>query len=451
MTDTRTPVYRPIPSDMGIPFIGYAKEFMQDPMVFATTLERRNGPVIHTQIMGQKAVVLLGPDANQFVLQDREGNFSSFGGWDYYIGQVFPGAIMSMDDPEHRFQRRIMQQAFKKPALMAYIAAMNPRIEERLSHWRPRAGYKIFPGIKKLTLDLATSIFLGEEIGPDAERMNQAFIETVDAALAYIRKPVPPFSMWKGMRSRVVLEDYFYRLLPKKRATETPDFFSQFCHATDEDGARFTDKQVVDHMIFLLMAAHDTTTSTLTTMFYALGKHPEWQERLRQESLSFGKPRLEYEDLEKMETLGWAMKEALRLYPPLTSIPRRVSRDCSFNGYFLKEGTLVGVYPIHTHRMPSLWTRPETFDPLRFSPERNEHKQHMFQWVPFGGGAHMCLGQHFADLQVKAIMHQILQHYRWSIPASYTMPYQHVPIAKPKDGLPVRLEYVTKDRQAALA
>lgn len=431
---------RPIPVDRGRPVIGYLPEFMKDPLAFAQMLERRNGPVVRSPMMGQNSVVLLGPDACQFVLQDREGNFSSHGGWDYFIGKVFPGSIMAMDDPAHRFQRRIMQQAFKKPALTAYIEAMNPRIAEGIARWQPRADFPVFQSIKQLTLDLATSIFLGEEIGPDAARMNKAFIDTVDAALAYIRVPVPPFNMWKGMKGRKLLEDYFYRLLPKKRATATPDFFSQFCHATDEDGARFSDKEVVDHMIFLLMAAHDTTTSTLTTMFYALARHPEWQQRLREESFAFGKEWLSFEDLEKMESLGWVMKEALRMYPPLTSMPRRAVKDCVFDGYKLKKGQLVGVYPIHTHHMPEYWSEPYRFDPERFSPARAEHKKHMFQWIPFGGGAHMCLGQHFADLQVKAVMHQILQHWRWSIPEGYEMPYQHVPIAKPKDGLPVRME-----------
>jgi cytochrome P450 len=89
--------------------------------------------------------------------------------------------------------------------------------------------------------------------------------------------------------------------------------------------------------------------------------------------------------------------------------------------------------------MPEYWSAPDTFDPERFSPARGEHKQHMFQWIPFGGGSHMCLGQHFANLQVKAILYQVLQHYRWDVPDDYTMPYQLVPIAKPKDGLPVRL------------
>ena len=430
-----------IPHDRsGLPLFGHLFSFMKDPLACTRMLERRNGPVCRTGMMGQESVILLGPDACQFVLQDREGNFSSHGGWDYFIGKVFPGAIMSMDDPAHRFQRRIMQQSFKKPSLTAYIAAMNPRIDERLGHWQPQPRFGVFQGIKQLTLDLATSVFLGEEIGPDAPAMNKAFIDTVEAALAIIRTPVPPFNMWKGVRGRALLQAYFKRLLPAKRATETADFFSQFCHATDEDGARFTDQEVVDHMIFLLMAAHDTTTSTLTTMFYALARHPEWQDRLREESLSFGRQWLEFDDLEKMESLEWVMKEALRMYPPLTSIPRRTVRECDFGGYRLPADMLVGVYPIHTHYMPSLWHEPDRFDPERFSPARAEHKQHQFQWIPFGGGAHMCLGQHFANLQVKAIMHQVLQRYRWSTPEGYRMPYQLVPIAKPRDGLPVALQ-----------
>ncbi|MDI1302919.1 MAG: cytochrome P450 [bacterium] len=428
-----------IPKDKGRPVLGYVGEFMRDPQALAEMLEKKHGPLIDTRVMGTNFVLMLGPEANQFVLQDREGNFSSHGGWDYYIGKVFPGAIMSMDDPAHRFQRRIMQQAFKKPALTAYLKAMNPRIESGIAAWQAQRKFSVFTNIKQLTLNLATGIFMGEAQDASADKVNRAFIDTVEASLAYIRYPLPPFNMWKGMKARRFLEEYFQRLLPKKRTTETPDFFSQFCHATDEDGGRFSDKEVVDHMIFLMMAAHDTTTSTLTTLFYALAKHPEWQERLRDESLRVGKNHLEFEDLDKMEGLDWAMKEALRLYPPLTSMPRQVVKDCTFNGHLLHKGTTIGIVPIHTHNMPEYWSQPGKFDPERFSPARAEHKKHMFQWIPFGGGAHMCLGQHFANLQVKSIMHQVLLRYRWEIPADYKMPYQLVPIAKPRDGLPVQL------------
>lgn len=428
-----------LPSAKGPFFIGHLLEFMRDPLAFTQMLEKEHGLMVETRIMGQNFITMLGPEANQFVLQDREGNFSSFGGWDPYIGKVFPGAIMSMDDPAHRFQRRIMQQAFKKPALTAYISAMNPKIARGIDAWKAGSRFQVFPGIKQLTLDLATGVFMGEALGPEADKVNKAFVDTVEASLAYIRYPIPPFNMWKGVKGREYLLSYFNKLLPAKKASETPDFFSQFCHATDEDGARFSDKEIVDHMIFLMMAAHDTTTSTLTTIFYTLAKHPEWQQRLRESSLALGKTQLDYDDLEKLEELDWVMKEALRLYPALTSMPRMVAKDCEFNGHQLRKGTIIGVYPIHTHHMPQYWSNPNRFDPERFSPARAENKKHMFQWVPFGGGAHMCLGQHFANLQVKSIMHQVLMKYRWDIEPGYVMPYQMVPIARPKDGLPVRL------------
>ncbi|MGH8493608.1 MAG: cytochrome P450 [Moraxellaceae bacterium] len=428
-----------LPSAKGPFFIGYLLDFMRDPLAFTQKLEKEYGPLIETRIMGQNFIVMLGPEANQFVLQDREGNFSSFGGWDPYIGKVFPGAIMSMDNPAHRVQRRIMQQAFKKPALTAYISAMNPKIASGIEGWKAQSRFQVFPGIKQLTLDLATAVFMGESLGPEADKVNKAFMDTVEASLAYIRYPIPPFNMWKGVKGREFLLSYFTKLMPAKKATETADFFSQFCHATDEDGARFSDKEIIDHMIFLMMAAHDTTTSTLTTIFYTLAKHPEWQQRLREASLALGKTQLDYDDLEKLEELDWVMKEALRLYPALTSMPRMVAKDCVFNGHTLRKGTIIGVYPIHTHHMPEYWSNPDRFDPERFSPARNENKKHMFQWVPFGGGAHMCLGQHFANLQVKSIMHQVLLKYRWDTDANYVMPYQMVPIARPKDGLPVRL------------
>jgi cytochrome P450 len=302
------------------------------------------------------------------------------------------------------------------------------------------AARRMFPLLKQLTLDLAASVFMGVELGRSAKDLNRAFVATVAASLAIIRVPIPGLKMWRGIRGRELLVKRFRDLLPEKRRTHTSDFFSEFCHAQSEEGERFTDQEIIDHMIFLMMAAHDTTTSTLTTMMYLLARHPEWQERLRAKAAALGKSQLEFDDLDRLEELSWTMREALRLTPPLTSMPRMCTKDTVFQGYEIPAGMMVGVYPIHVHYMPSLWTDPTRFDPERFSPERQEDKRHAFAWVPFGGGAHMCIGQHFATLQVKAIMHQLLLRYRWSIAPGYVMPYQLVPIAKPKDGLQVTLQ-----------
>ena len=444
-TDSPT-VYRPIPVDNGLPYFGYAFGMFRDVLGTVQALERRNGPVWETRFGRLRIINLLGPDAMELVLKNRDGVFSSAGGWAFYISRVFPGAIMAMDGDEHRYQRRIMQVAFRKTALRAYVDQMSPAIDRGLHQWLPGGarvdGRRVFPLFKQLTLDLAASVFMGVELGKDATALNNAFVDTVQASLALIRTAVPGFKMWRGVRGRTMLVDRFRALLPEKRAVHSSDFFSEFCHAESEQGEKFTDQEIIDHMIFLMMAAHDTTTSTLTTMMYLLARHPKWQERLRDEARSLGKPRLEYDDLDRLESLNWVIREALRLYPPLSSMPRLCLRDTVFRDHVIPANTLVGIFPIHTHHMPTLWQAPHSFDPERFAPSRQEDKSHAFAWAPFGGGAHMCIGQHFATLQIKAIMHSLLLRYRWSVPDGYTMPYQMAPIAKPRDGLPVTLQPV---------
>jgi cytochrome P450 len=406
-------------------------------------LEARHGPVWQMSVGPGTVISMVGPDALELVLRNRDGAFSSARGWEYFIGRVFPGAIMAMDGDEHRYQRRIMQVAFRKAALRDYLQRMSPAISRGISQWLgsgARASrIRMFPAFKQLTLDLAASVFMGVKLGENVSALNQAFIDTVAASMALIRVPVPGLGMWRGVRGRRFLVERFRELLPAKRASHTSDFFSEFCHARSEQGESFTDEEIIDHMIFLMMAAHDTTTSTLTSMVYLLGRHTEWQERLREQARALGRSELEFDDLDRVEELSWVIRETLRLRPPLTSMPRTCVRDTVFCDYLIPANTIVGVYPIHVHYSPKLWNEPERFEPERFGPARQEDKRHAFAWAPFGGGAHICIGQHFATLQVKAIMHQLLLNYRWSVPSNYTMPYQWMPIAKPRDGLPVIL------------
>jgi cytochrome P450 len=437
---------KPIPT-LRSSAIGQILAMRKDMVGHLNSLEKVHGPAWRVAIGRSGMISLLGPDALEFVWKNRDGAFSNKLGWEPYIGRVFPGAIMGMDGDEHRYQRRIMQVAFRKSALRTYLEQMGPAIALGVGAWLPpsaaSASRQMFPLLKQLTLDLAASVFMGVDLGRSSKELNRAFVATVAASLAILRVPIPGFKMWRGVRGRELLVKRFRELMPAKRATHTSDFFSEFCHVQSEQGERFTDQEIIDHMIFLMMAAHDTTTSTLTTMMYQLARHPEWQERLRAKAMALGKAQLEHDDLDQLDELTWVMREALRLTPPLTSMPRMCTKDTVFQGYAIPAGTLVGLYPIHVHYMPSLWSEPFRFDPERFSPERQEDKRHAYAWVPFGGGAHMCIGQHFATLQIKAIMHQLLLRYRWSTAPGYIMPYQLVPIAKPSDGLRVTLQRIS--------
>jgi cytochrome P450 len=174
-------------------------------------------------------------------------------------------------------------------------------------------------------------------------------------------------------------------------------------------------------------------------MMYCLARHPQWQDRVRAESIALGDDALGFDDQGRLEALGLVTQEVLRRYPPLSSIPRTAVRDCEFDGYRIPAGTLVSVFPIHTHHMEEWWSDPFAFDPDRFAPGREEHKRHSHLYAPFGGGVHVCLGRRFAEMQIAAIMHQLVRRVRWKVPRGYEMPVQEAPISKPRDGLPLEL------------
>ncbi|MCP9954042.1 cytochrome P450 [Actinomadura madurae] len=432
---------KPVPGVPGVPYIGSTLAVMRDPIGIARKRYDEYGPVAWGWLLGQRTVTVHGPEAAETVLVNRDKAFANGPAWSYFIGPFFNRGIMLLDFEEHLHHRRIMQQAFTRPRLRAYMDAMAPGIVTGVESWEPGQGFKVYDHFKKLTLDLAADVFMGVELdAAERARVNGAFIDAVRAGTAYVRFPVPGLRWHRGLRARRVLEDFFRRHLPAKRRDGGDDLFAALCQAETDDGERFTDEDVVNHMIFALMAAHDTTTITLTTMAYYLAKYPEWQERLREESLALGAAPPGYDDLDAFTGIDMVMKESLRMVTPVPALPRKVVKDTSILGFHVPAGTTVVVPMLSNHHMAEWWPDPDRFDPGRFSPERREDKAHKYAWAPFGGGAHKCIGLYFAGMQVKTIMHQVLRRYRWSVPARYEWPLDTTSLPSPKDGLPVRLD-----------
>jgi cytochrome P450 len=430
---------REVPGDPGWPLVGRSLEFIHH---FDTAVRKRYaryGEASWTRAFGERFIALLGPDANQFVFQNRGDLFAS-SGWEFFLANFFHRGLMLLDFDEHRMHRRIMQAAFTRDALTGYLRLMNPLIESGIAAWKTGDRLKVFDHLKALTLDLASEAFIGHPPGPEAARLNKAFLDTVRAPTDIIRYPLP-FTRWRrGVVGRRILEDYFRQQLPAKRSAHSVDLFTRLCHARTDEGEQFSDDDVINHIIFVLMAAHDTSTITLTNMIYHLAKHPEWQARLREESGALDKGPLDYDGLQKLGSMTLVMKEALRLCAPVPAMPRRTTQECEFKGYRIPAGHLVQVSPWFSHTMPEYWSEPLRFDPERFGESRAEDKQHPFLFVPFGGGVHKCIGMHFGEMEVKAVLHQFLLHYRWSVPEGYEMRQDFTSLPIPKDRLPIRLE-----------
>ena len=436
-----------IPGDDGWPIVGNTFKMLADPAKFGWAMIAKYGKVYRNRAFGTRQVALVGADANELVLFDRGKLFSSEQGWGPVLDKVFPRGLMLLDFDHHRADRKALSIAFKPGPMRHYSDSLNRGIAERVEQWADKP-MKFWPAIKQLTLDLAADSFIGIEWGPEADQINQAFVDMVQASVSPVRKPLPFTQMRRGVKGREFLVDFFTKETHRRRTEGGgQDMFSQFATATREDGELLPVDEVVDHMNFLMMAAHDTITSSATSMIWMLAQHPEWQEKLRQEILSLtggldadGKPRdLSYDDLGKLELTEMAFKETLRMIAPVPSMPRRALKDFEFEGYTIPAGTPVGIGITATHMMEEYWDEPTKFDPMRFTPDKVKAR-HKYAWVPFGGGAHMCIGLHFAYMQIKILMAQLLTRYEIEIDEGYKPEWQPWPIPLPKDGLNVRFK-----------
>jgi cytochrome P450 len=435
---------KPVMGDSGTPFLGHAIEVFRQGPDFPLRLYSSRGPVFFADSALFPSIMAVGPDATQAIFSNKNKDYSQKA-WHLLIGPFFNRGLMLLDFDEHLHHRRIMQEAFTRSRLTGYVDHIDRVVSQVVvNDWATNdARFLFHPAMKELALDVASLVFMGHEPGTDRKlvrRVNRAFTTATRSPNAILRFPVPPFQWWRGLQARKVLEMYFTDRVREGRSAEGTDMLSVLCHTEDEAGNRFSDADIVNHMIFLMMAAHDTVTSTTTTMAYHLAAHPEWQERARDESVRLGDAPLDIEALEKLETLDLVMNESLRLVTPLPLTVRQAVRDTDLLGHYVPAGTNVMTWPAMNHRVPELWTAPDKFDPERFAEPRAEHKRHRYAFVPFGGGAHKCIGMVFGQLEVKTVIHRLLRQYRVELPRSDYKPrwdYGGMPV--PIDGMPIVL------------
>ncbi|HEX2214443.1 MAG TPA: cytochrome P450, partial [Mycobacterium sp.] len=325
---------RPVMGNFGFPVIGHIMSSLVDPLDFARERYRRYGPVSWAGGVGFKIVSLMGPEALETAWINKDKAFSSTRGWAPVIGPFFHRGIMLLDFDEHRDHRRIMQQAFTRSALDGYLRLMLPGIERTVTGWPASQRFPFYESVKHLLLEQAAEVFVGTQLGVESDRLSADFHDTVCGGQALIRADVPGGTWARGLRARERLERYFADQLPARRAGDGADLFSMLCRSRSEDGDRFVDADIVNHMIFLLMAAHDTSAIAISMLAYELGRNTHWQDALREEALDNPNDDPTIDDLNGYPLLDAAFKEILRMYAPAGTLFRQAIKDTEVAGHY---------------------------------------------------------------------------------------------------------------------
>lgn len=427
-----------IPGSNGWPIIGDSLKLLFDAPGFSLRLFEEHGPVFKQMAFGTPSVNFADVDSARLILMNKDKNFSSQLGWSR-VAKLLQRGILLRDFSEHRDHRRILQQAFKRPVLENYAEQLNKLLLAGIQHWPVGEHFKFQHKVKSLLLDNAAELFMGAELGPESDRLNKHFVALLNATVSLSQTKFPGGSWQKGVDGGQVLRDWLREQVPTRRSGDGDDFFTTLCKLSLDPENEMSTDEVIDHTVLLLFAAHDTTTSTAGSLFSVLCDQPQWQERLREEVNGLNKNQLSINDLDQLPLVDQFFKEVLRRYPPIFLVLRRCINAFEYNGVPIPANTMTNVNISVLHHRSDYWTDPFKFDPERFSPERAEHKRDLFQYLPFGAGAHKCLGINFAEIQTKILLFHMLKNFHISTKPGRKIAFNHLPMPLPKDGLPVKL------------
>jgi cytochrome P450 len=366
-------------------------------------MQKKYGDVFQILLLNQDFIVLLNPEITREIFLDKDDNYSSKEGWAVTLGPTFENGLMLRDFDDHKYHRTLLQDSFRHEAIHNYLSIIQPIIDDWIDQIKLKSSFNLYESVKQLMFDISLSLFFLDVKKDESQYLNKLFMDSIASATSAVRWPLPLTQLKKGLKSRAYLLDYFQSKSEMINEESKKTLFAELVN-TNKGDAGLSNYEIAEHMIFLLLAAHDTTTITLTNSIYNLSRNEDFLSDIRQEA--FEVDPLDISSLKNGNFAESIFQEAIRFYPPVPFSIRRVMRDTKIQDYPVSGGTYLTISPLLLHHDERYWDNPSNFDPYRFIDPSYTNKA----YFPFAGGAHTCIGKFFASYMFKNVIYKYVQN-----------------------------------------
>jgi sterol 14-demethylase len=369
---------------------------------------------------------LIGPEAQEIFFRASDDVLSQREVYDFMRPVFGPGVVYDASKKNRQVQFQTMANGLRTSRLKAYVTKIEEETRQYLrQEWGESGQVDILKALSELTILTASRCLHGEDVRQHVFKEVQELYHDLDHGLTPLTvfwSNAPTAAHKKRNAARQEMIRLFTKVIRERREfperSDGTDILSLFMDIKYKDGTPITEEQVTGLLIALLFAGQHTSciTSTWTSLFIA--NDGEILDRVLEEQKEVLKgdmnKKLEYDDLQEMELLHNCMRETLRMCPTFIMILRKAEQDINIavkgQKYTIPKGDFVVVSPTVSMRQKSTFPNPDTYDPDRYAPPREEHKQ-PYAYLGFGGGMHSCMGQNFAFLQVKTILSILFREY----------------------------------------
>ena len=432
------------PGPAGDPWLGHLRAFRRDVLALMCDAAAAHGDVVRFRLGPLVAHLVNHPDHVAQVLQSR-GRYDKQTRSTAALRAICDDSLLTTDDRAWDIRRRVIQPPFHRQRVGRLVDTMTACIAARLASWRPGTPLDVASEMMRLTFVIAGTAILGADVRPESESVEDAIGFMLEQVFARWSRPAPVPRWIPTLENRrfqsalATVDRVVQRIIDEHRAGTDgqADLLTMLMEARDpESGAGFTDRELRNEAITMLLAGHETTATALAWTFALLAAHPDAAARVRAEvDEVLGQRRPVADDLPRLAYTSRVIQEAMRLYPPIWAIERRAAGDDVIGGYGIPAGSSVIVSPYVLHRHPAFWPDPERFDPSRFESGRPSPA-----YMPFGAGPRYCVGSEFALVEARLVVAMVTQAGRLSLASGHVVAPQPSLTLRLRHGLPMVLD-----------
>jgi sterol 14alpha-demethylase len=393
-------------------------EYRHDPIALMARVRAECGDVGEFTMGHRDVVLLTGADANEFYFRAPEEQLDQAEAYPF-MTPIFGKGIV-FDAPPERRREMLHNQALRDKFMRGHAATIAAEVEGMVADWEDEGEIDLLKFFAELTIYTSSSCLIGGRFRRELDgRFAELYhdLEQGTDPIAYIDPYAPIESFRKRDQARVALVELVQGIMGR-RADGPPsvdgdqDLLDVLMSVKQEDGSdRFSADQVTGMFISMMFAGHHTTSGTAAWTLIELLRHPQEMSAVNAEldALYADGSEVSFQALREIPHLEAALKEALRLHPPLILLLRVAMEDVTYGDFHIAAGKFVGASPSISNRIPEDFPDPDNFDPGRYLDDREEDRANPWTWIPFGAGRHRCVGAAFAMMQLKAIFSVLLQ------------------------------------------
>jgi len=417
------PAKLPVKLKGGLPILGHTVDFVRNTLGLLERTHDECGAVGTFRLVNKDIALFTGPAAHEAVFRAPDEKLSLNAAYKMMIPVFGKGVVYDCEPSRMHEQLGMLRPALQGRRMKFYGDIIADETRQSLEPWGESGTIDMYGYAQSLTNYTSSHCLLGREF---RHEMSSEFAEVYAdlergiVPIGYIHPylPIPAFRRRDKARARLgeMVEEIVERR--KQSGYRGEDFLQTLMDSEYKDGSKLTDHEITGMLVAAMFAGHHTSGSTTAWTIIELLRNKGFLEEVLEELeevFPVGEDvTLDLRKMRELKKVEWAVKEALRLHPPLFILLREAQEDLVLAGHQIDKGTWIAVSPWVAHRDETVFKGATTYDPHRFDETRQEDAQ-PFTYIAFGGGRHKCLGNAFALLQIKTVVAILLLEYEFEL------------------------------------